>query len=66
MTGGDTFTGKVIAWGAELAAAGRLLGVGALGPADAFGLEALVDGCLQAGMAEDPTGAPHRVPVTAG
>ena len=68
VTGGDpyTFTGKVIAWGAEQAAAGRLLGVGALGPADAFGLEALVDGCLQAGMAEDPTGAPHRVPVTAG
>jgi short subunit dehydrogenase-like uncharacterized protein len=67
VSGGDpyTFTGQIIAWGAEQAAAGRLLGVGALGPADAFGLDALVDGCRQAGIAEDAAAAPHKIPVTA-
>ena len=67
VSGGDpyTFTGQIIAWGAEQAAAGRLLGVGALGPADAFGLDALVDGCRQAGIAEDPAASPHKIPVTA-
>ena len=66
VTGGDpyTFTGKILAWGAEQAAAGGLQGVGALGPVDGFGLDALVDGCRQAGIAEDSTAAPHRVPVT--
>ena len=39
---GYTFTGRILAWGAEQAAAGGLRGTGAMGPADAFGLEALV------------------------
>ena len=42
---GYTFTGRILAWGAERAAAGGLQGTGALGPADGFGLEALIDGC---------------------
>jgi short subunit dehydrogenase-like uncharacterized protein len=53
---GYTFTGRLLAWGAERAAAGGLKGTGALGPVDAFGLDELRDGCAQAGMGED--GAP--------
>ena len=39
MTGVDgyTFTGRILAWGADSAAAGALQGTGALGPVDAFG-----------------------------
>jgi short subunit dehydrogenase-like uncharacterized protein len=48
---GYTFTGRVLAWGAERAAAGGLLGRGALGPADGFGLDELRRGCEQAGLA---------------
>jgi short subunit dehydrogenase-like uncharacterized protein len=55
---GYTFTGRILAWGAEQAAAGGLQGVGALGPADGFGLDALVEGCRQAGIAEHGAGAP--------
>jgi hypothetical protein len=61
---GYTFTGKILAWGAERAAAGELEGTGALGPADGFGLDALVEGCRQAGIAEHPAGDPGR-PVAA-
>ena len=50
---GYTFTGRMLAWGAERAAEGALQGTGALGPVDGFGLEALRDGCAQAGIAED-------------
>ncbi len=57
---GYTFTGKILAWGAERAAAGELHGTGALGPADGFGLEALVEGCRQAGISEDVAGSPDR------
>ncbi len=57
---GYTFTGAMLAWGAEQAAAGALLGVGALGPADAFGLDVLVEGCRQAGIAEQGAGSPGR------
>ena len=49
---GYTFTGRVLAWGADRAAGGGLRGVGALGPVDAFGLDELVSGCAQAGIAE--------------
>jgi short subunit dehydrogenase-like uncharacterized protein len=49
---GYTFTGRILAWGAERAAAGALKGVGALGPVDGFGLAELTDGCVQAGIAE--------------
>jgi hypothetical protein len=50
---GYTFTGRMLAWGAERAAAGGLQGIGALGPVDAFGLVALTDGCQWAGLAEE-------------
>ena len=58
---GYTFTGKILAWGAEqAAAAGELQGIGALGPADGFGLDALVEGCRQAGIAEEVAGSSGR------
>ena len=44
------FTAAVLAWGAQTAADGGLQGVGSLGPVDAFGLEALVRGCAEAGI----------------
>jgi short subunit dehydrogenase-like uncharacterized protein len=50
---GYTFTGRVLAWGAQLAAEGGLQGTGALGPVDAFGLVALTDGCRWAGLEEE-------------
>jgi short subunit dehydrogenase-like uncharacterized protein len=40
----------LLAWGAEAAAAGRLRGTGALGPVDAWGLDALEAGVAEAGM----------------
>jgi short subunit dehydrogenase-like uncharacterized protein len=50
---GYTFTGRVLAWGAQLAAEGGLQASGALGPVDAFGLVALIDGCRWAGLEEE-------------
>jgi short subunit dehydrogenase-like uncharacterized protein len=50
---GYTFTGRVLAWGAQLAAEGGLQGKGALGPVDAFGLVALTDGCRWAGLEDE-------------
>jgi short subunit dehydrogenase-like uncharacterized protein len=47
---GYTFTGEILAWGAMTAAAGGLEGAGALGPADGFGLDALVGGSDSAGL----------------
>jgi short subunit dehydrogenase-like uncharacterized protein len=47
---GYTFTGAIIAWAAEQAAAGALQGAGALGPADAFGLDALERGVAEVGI----------------
>jgi short subunit dehydrogenase-like uncharacterized protein len=57
LTGVDgySFTGRLLAWAAERVAAGGLQGTGALGPVDGFGLEALTDGCAQAGIAEEGT-----------
>jgi short subunit dehydrogenase-like uncharacterized protein len=52
---GYTFTGRVLAWGAQLAAEGGLKGSGALGPVDAFGLVALTDGCRWAGIEQQGT-----------
>jgi short subunit dehydrogenase-like uncharacterized protein len=46
-----SFTGLILAWGAERAAEGGLQGSGALGPADGFGLRALEAGCAEAGLA---------------
>jgi short subunit dehydrogenase-like uncharacterized protein len=47
---GYTFTGAMLAWGAERAAAGELRGTGALGPADGFGLDELEAGVAAAGI----------------
>jgi short subunit dehydrogenase-like uncharacterized protein len=45
------FTAAFIAWAARRAAAGEVSGVGALGPVEAFGLQALQEGCEFAGLA---------------
>jgi short subunit dehydrogenase-like uncharacterized protein len=45
-----TLTARLLAWGATHAARGGLKGTGALGPADAFGLEALQAGAATAGL----------------
>jgi short subunit dehydrogenase-like uncharacterized protein len=47
---GYDFTARILAWGARTAAAGGLRGVGALGPVDGFGLDALQAGCAEAGI----------------
>ena len=56
---GYTFTGRVLAWGAQLAAEGGLQGTGALGPVDAFGLVALTDGCRWAGLEQEGLSREH-------
>lgn len=48
---GYTFTAEVLAWGAITAAENGLKGTGALGPVEAFGLDALREGCASAGLA---------------
>ena len=60
---GYTFTGRILAWGAEQAAAGGLRGTGAMGPADAYGLDALVDGCRQSGISEQGDSGAARAPA---
>jgi short subunit dehydrogenase-like uncharacterized protein len=52
---GYTFTGAMIAWAAERAAAGGLQGAGALGPVDGFGLDALERGAAEAGIRRVPS-----------
>jgi short subunit dehydrogenase-like uncharacterized protein len=47
---GYTFTGDIMAWGAQLAAQNGLEGTGALGPVDGFGLRALEAGCAEVGL----------------
>ena len=47
---GYTLTGAFLAWGASQARQGGLQGTGALGPADAFGLDSLEKGCAEAGL----------------
>jgi short subunit dehydrogenase-like uncharacterized protein len=44
------FTGAIMAWAAERAAAGGLQGTGALGPADGFGIDALEAGAAEVGL----------------
>ena len=44
------FTAGALAWGAEAAAGGAITATGALGPAEAFGLDALARGCAEAGI----------------
>ena len=68
MTGVDgyTFTGRILAWGAERAAAGGLQGTGALGPADALRARgAGRTGCRQAGISEQGEPAPAAPSATA-
>jgi hypothetical protein len=43
-------TAELLAWGAIRAAHGGLTGTGALGPVQAFGLQALIDGAAEAGL----------------
>lgn len=45
------FTARMLAWTAEQVAAGALRGAGALGPVDAFGLDAAEAGTAEAGIA---------------
>ena len=47
---GYTFTGDILAWGASTALHKGLNGTGALGPVDAFGLDALRTGCAEVGL----------------
>jgi short subunit dehydrogenase-like uncharacterized protein len=52
LSGGDPygFTAGILSWGARTALDGGLLGTGALGPVEAFGLEALTAGAAEAGL----------------
>ena len=43
-------TAELLAWGAAMLLTGRRQRPGALGPADAFGLDALVAGCADMGL----------------
>lgn len=43
-------TADLLAWGAAMMLTGRATAAGALGPVDAFGFEALVDGCADLGL----------------
>jgi len=46
-----TLTARLLAWGAQRAASHGVTGTGALGPVDAFGLQALERGAAAAGLA---------------
>ena len=48
---GYELTAALLAWGAERLAAGALRDAGALGPAEAFGIDPLEAGCREAGLA---------------
>jgi hypothetical protein len=45
-----TLTARLLAWGARRAASHGLAATGALGPVDAFGLDALQAGAAEAGL----------------
>ncbi len=47
---GYTFTARFIAWAAEMAVSGKISKTGAIGPVEAFGLDALRGGCEQSGL----------------
>ena len=47
---GYTFSGESLAWAAEQVAAGAASGTGALGPVEAFGLDALESGVAECGI----------------
>jgi hypothetical protein len=50
---GYDLTGRLLAWAAAQLAAGRVTRAGALGPVDAFGVEALEGACREAGLGRD-------------
>ncbi|MBY8860179.1 saccharopine dehydrogenase NADP-binding domain-containing protein [Nocardia sp. CA2R105] len=60
LEGGDpyTFTAAMLAWAADTALSGGLLDTGALGPVDAFGLDALQTAALDAGWTRHPATPP--------
>ena len=47
---GYDFTAEMLAWGAARARDTGLHGAGALGPVEAYGLDALREGCAEAGI----------------
>jgi short subunit dehydrogenase-like uncharacterized protein len=59
LSGGDgyAFTAGFLAWAARRAGGEGVKGTGALGPVEAFGLEALEQGCAEAGIARLRPGA---------
>jgi short subunit dehydrogenase-like uncharacterized protein len=54
---GYTFTGEMLAWGAQRALEHGVNGGGALGPVEAFGLREVEAGCAEIGLVEDPATA---------
>ncbi|MEV6280132.1 saccharopine dehydrogenase NADP-binding domain-containing protein [Nocardia sp. NPDC051832] len=58
FSGGDPydFTAAILAWAAQTALGGGLLAAGALGPADAFGLDVLQTAVVEAGWTRHPAG----------
>ncbi len=56
LDGGDPydFTARILAWAATTALADGVQGTGALGPVEAFGLDALLEGCSGAGLHLSP------------
>jgi short subunit dehydrogenase-like uncharacterized protein len=48
---GYDFTFKILAWAAEMIANGKVKKTGAIGPVEAFGLDDLIKGCKEAGLA---------------
>lgn len=52
LNGGDPYdlTARILAWGATTALVSGVGGLGALGPVEAFGLDALTDGCASVGL----------------
>ncbi len=53
LSGADpyAFTAGVLAWAARRAAAGEVAGTGAIGPVTGFGVDGLLAGCAEAGLA---------------
>lgn len=47
---GYDLTARMLAWGGSYAAEHGMLGAGALGPVEAFGMDAFVAGCAEAGL----------------
>jgi short subunit dehydrogenase-like uncharacterized protein len=48
---GYDFTFKILAWAADMVVKRKLIKTGAVGPIEAFGLEELIKGCKEAGLA---------------